>query len=69
MQATCLKCGNRAEVSLTADGFRYSLGSRAMLCPVVQRRAEKEGGRKSDLNCDHMAMVAQEVAHRIRGGR
>jgi hypothetical protein len=69
MQATCLKCGNRAEVSLTAESFSYSLGARAMLCPVVNVRAAKEGGRTSDVNCDHMAKTAQEVARRMRGGR
>jgi hypothetical protein len=69
MPATCLKCGNRAEVSLTGEGFSYSLGARAMLCPVVNVRAQKEGGRTSDLNCDHMAKAAQEVARRMRGAR
>jgi hypothetical protein len=59
-----------AEVSLTSNGgFSYNFGSRAFLCPIVKERADKDGGKTSDLNCDHMAKAAQEVAHRMRGGR
>ena len=69
MHATCIKCGNKAEVFLTVEGLSYSLGARAMLCPVIKTRAENERGRASDLTCDHMAKAAQQAAHRMRGGR
>jgi hypothetical protein len=68
MQARCPKCANKAEVSLTAKGFSYDFGPRAFLCPIIKERADKEGGRTSDQNCDHMAKAAQEVSHRMRRG-
>jgi hypothetical protein len=69
MQARCPKCANRAQVSLTAEGFSYDLGSRAFDCPIIKERADKDGGKTSDINCIHMARAAQEVADRMRGGR
>jgi hypothetical protein len=68
MQARCPKCANRAEVSLTPKGFSYDFGPRAFSCPIIKERADKDGGKTSDINCEHMARAAQAVADRMRGG-
>lgn len=66
MQATCAKCGGKAEVSLTASGFSYNMDRRARSeCTVILERMAAEGGRTSDTDCDHMLEAAQAARERF----
>ena len=68
LRAVCTKCGQEASVTSTPNGFSYAPDHGGMLnCPVVKERMEREGGRTSNTDCDHMLEAVQSLADRLRG--
>jgi hypothetical protein len=68
LRAVCTKCGQEASVTSTPNGFSYAPDQGAMRnCPVVKERMEREGGRTSNTDCDHMLEAVQSLTDRLRG--
>jgi hypothetical protein len=68
LRAICTKCGQEASLTPTPNGFSYAPDGSSMLhCPIVKERMEKEGGRTSNTDCDHMLEAVQSLTDRLRG--